>query len=96
MQAEDTDGHRIATGNGQHHPRLTAGWSSSGTGRSCRCRDIRDRGYNSTEGRTLVATVPKEMAPRADVYDVEVAPDQERLAVLAATVSIDMTAHGRR
>jgi uncharacterized protein YxjI len=58
--------------------------------------NILDHEYTFTDGRTPVATVSKQWFRLADTYGVEVAPGQDPIPVLAATVAIDMMTHEDR
>jgi len=57
--------------------------------------NILDHEYTFTDGRTAVATV-SEMVRVADTYGVEVAPSQNPVVILAATVALDAMAHPAR
>jgi uncharacterized protein YxjI len=56
---------------------------------------ILDDEYTLTDERTPVATVSKGWFRVADSYDVETAPGQNPVVVLAATVALDAMAHRR-
>ena len=58
--------------------------------------NVLDHEYTFAEGRRPVATVSKQWFHIADTYGVEVAADQDPVVVLAATVAVDMMAHGGR
>ncbi|HEY6421909.1 MAG TPA: LURP-one-related family protein [Pseudonocardiaceae bacterium] len=58
--------------------------------------NIVDHEYTFSDGRTPVATVSKKWFRVADTYGVEIAPDQNPVVVLAATVALDMMAHEGR
>jgi uncharacterized protein YxjI len=58
--------------------------------------NVVDHEYTFTDGRTPVASVSKKWFRVADTYGVEVAPDQDPVPVLAATVALDMMAHENR
>jgi uncharacterized protein YxjI len=57
---------------------------------------VLDHEYTFVEGRTPVATVSKKWFRIADTYGVEVAADRDPVLLLAATVAVDMMAHGDR
>ena len=52
--------------------------------------NIVDHEYRIEEGRTKVAEVSKKWFRVRDTYGVEIAPDQNDILILAATVAIDM------
>jgi uncharacterized protein YxjI len=52
--------------------------------------NIVDHEYRIEEGRTKVAEVSKKWFRVRDSYGVEIAPGQEDILILAATVAIDM------
>jgi uncharacterized protein YxjI len=58
--------------------------------------NLLDHEYRIEEGRTKVAEVSKKWFRLRDTYGVEVAPDQDDIVILAATVAIDMMAHEGR
>ena len=58
--------------------------------------NILDHEYNIEEGRTNVAEVSHQWFRVRASYGVEVAPGQEDILILAATVAIDMMAHEGR
>jgi uncharacterized protein YxjI len=58
--------------------------------------NILDHEYSIEEGRTKVAEVSKKWFRLRDTYGVEVAPGQNDVLILAATVAIDMMAHEGR
>lgn len=55
--------------------------------------NILDHEYEIKEGRRKVAQVSKKWFRVRDTYGVEVAPDQEDVVILAATVVLDNMAH---
>ena len=55
--------------------------------------NILDHEYEITEGRNKVAEVSKKWFRVRDTYGVEIAPEQNDILVLAATVAIDIMAH---
>jgi uncharacterized protein YxjI len=52
-----------------------------------------DHEYTIEEGRTKVAEVSKKWFRLRDTYGVEIAPGQNDILILAATVCVDMMAH---
>jgi uncharacterized protein YxjI len=58
--------------------------------------NVVDHEYTFTDGRTPVASVSKKWFRVADTYGVEVAPNQDPVPVLAATVALDVMAHEDR
>lgn len=58
--------------------------------------NILDHEYKIEEGRTKVAEVSKKWFRLRDTYGVEIAPGQNEIVILAATVAIDMMAHSGR
>jgi len=58
--------------------------------------NVLDHEYTISDGRTPVATVSKKWFRVADTYGVEIAPGQDPVVVLAATVAVDMMAHEGR
>jgi uncharacterized protein YxjI len=58
--------------------------------------NILDHEYTFTDGRTAVATVSKRWFRIADTYGVDVAPSQNPVVILAATVALDAMAHPAR
>jgi uncharacterized protein YxjI len=98
MEIEDADGHRIAMVKKALIDPLRERWT-------VRIEDgpdidihgnVLDHEYTFVEGRTPVATVSKKWFRIADTYGVEVAADREPVLLLAATVAVDMMAHGDR
>jgi uncharacterized protein YxjI len=55
--------------------------------------NILDHEYEIKDGRRKVAQVSKKWFRVRDTYGVEVAPDQEDVLILAATVALDQMAH---
>ena len=55
--------------------------------------NILDHEYEIKEGRRKVAQVSKKWFRVRDTYGVEIAPDQEDVIILAATVALDQMAH---
>jgi uncharacterized protein YxjI len=98
MEIEDADGHRIAMVKKALIDPLRERWV-------VRIEDgpdleihgnVLDHEYTFHDGRTPVATVSKKWFRIADTYGVEVAPDQDPVLVLAATVAVDEMAHAGR
>jgi uncharacterized protein YxjI len=98
MEIEDADGHRIAMVKKALIDPLRERWV-------VRVEDgpdldihgnVLDHEYTFEDGRTPVATVSKKWFRIADTYGVEVAPDQDPVLVLAATVAVDAMAHEGR
>ena len=98
MEVEDADGHRIAMVKKAMIDPLRERWV-------VRIEDgpdldihgnVLDHEYTFHDGRTPVATVSKKWFRIADTYGVEVAPDQDPVLVLAATVAVDEMAHEGR
>ena len=58
--------------------------------------NILDHEYTIESGRDKVAEVSKKWFRLADTYGVEVAPGQNDLVILAATVAVDMMANPAR
>lgn len=58
--------------------------------------NILDHEYKIEEGRTKVAEISKKWFRLRDTYGVEIAPGQNDIVILAATVAIDMMAHSGR
>ena len=57
--------------------------------------NILDHEYTFEDGRRKVAEVSKKWFRVRDSYGVEIAPGQNDVVVLAATVAVDMMAHPR-
>jgi uncharacterized protein YxjI len=58
--------------------------------------NILDHEYKIEEGRNKIAEVSKKWFRVRDTYGVEIEPGQNDILLLAATVAIDMMAHGGR
>jgi uncharacterized protein YxjI len=58
--------------------------------------NILDHEYRVGEGRQKVAEVSKKWFRLRDTYGVEIAPGQDDVVILAATVAVDMMAHPGR
>jgi uncharacterized protein YxjI len=98
MEIEDADGHRLAMVKKALISPLRDRWSvtvENGPDLDVQ-GNVLDHEYTFTAGRTPVATVSKKWFRVADSYGVEIAPDQDQVVVLAATVAVDMMAHEDR
>jgi uncharacterized protein YxjI len=98
MEIEDADGNRIAMVKKALISPLRDRWTvaiENGPDLDVQ-GNILDHEYTFTDGRTPVATVSKQWFRVADSYGVEIAPDQDPVVVLAATVAVDMMAHEGR
>ncbi len=95
MEIEDAHGNRIAIVKKALISPLRDRWTVKiGDGPDLDVRgNVLDHEYTFTDGHTPVATVSKKWFRVADTYGVEVAPDQDPVVVLAATVAVDMMAH---
>lgn len=95
MEVEDPEGNRIAMIKKALISPLRDRWSVQIAGGS----DLDVKGniveheYTFTDGRTPVATVSKKWFRIADTYGVEIAPGQDPVPVLAATVALDLMTH---
>lgn len=58
--------------------------------------NLMDHEYTFTQGDRVVGSVSKRWFRAADTYGVEIAPGQDPVVLLAATVAIDTMAHGER
>jgi uncharacterized protein YxjI len=98
MEIEDADGNRLATVKKALISPLRDRWTVAvANGPDLDVQgNVLDNEYTFTDGRTPVATVSKKWFRVADSYGVEVAPDQDPVLVLAATVAVDMMAHEGR
>jgi uncharacterized protein YxjI len=98
MEVEDPDGNRLAMVKKALVSPVRDRWSVQiGDGPDLDVQgSIVDHEYTFTDGRTPVATVSKKWSRVADTYGVEIAPGQDPVTVLAATVAIDMMAHESR
>ena len=92
MEVEDADGHRLAMVKKAMVTPVRDRWVVKiGDGPDLDVQgNVLDHEYTFTDGRTPVATVSRRWFRVADSYGVEVAPDQDPVVVLAATVAIDM------
>ena len=95
---EDADGHRIAMVKQALITPLRDRWSVQiEDGPDLEIQgNIVDHEYTFKDGHDDVATVSKKWFRIADTYGVEVAPSQNPIVVLAATVVLDMMAHEGR
>ncbi len=58
--------------------------------------DFLDREYEFRRNGQVIATVSKRWFTLSDTYGVEIAPGEDDVLLLAATVVIDMVCHGDR
>lgn len=98
MEVEDANGNRLAMVKKAMISPLRDRWVVKiGDGPDLDVQgNILDHEYTFTDGRTPVATVSKKWFRVADTYGVEIAPDQDPVVVLAATVAVDMMAREGR
>lgn len=98
MEIEDADGRRIAMVKKALITPLRDRWSVAiEDGPDLEVQgNIFDHEYTFKEGRNEVATVSKRWFRVADTYGVEIAPGQNVVVILAATVVLDMMAHESR
>ncbi|WP_198663901.1 LURP-one-related/scramblase family protein [Jiangella endophytica] len=95
MEVEDADGNRIAMVKKALISPLRDRWSveiADGPDLDVQ-GNVLDHEYTITDGRTPVATISKKWFRVADTYGVEVAPGQDPVPVLAATVALDLMTH---
>jgi uncharacterized protein YxjI len=98
MEIEDADGNRLAMVRKALISPLRDRWAvtvENGPDLDVQ-GNVLDHEYTFTDGRTPVATVSKKWFRVADTYGVEIAPGQDPVLVLAATVAVDMMAHEGR
>ena len=98
MEIEDPDGHTLATVKKALITPMRERWVvkiEDGPDLDIQ-GNILDHEYTFTEGRTPVATVSKRWFRVADSYGVEIAPGQNPVVILAATVALDAMAHPAR
>jgi uncharacterized protein YxjI len=95
MEIEDADGNRLAMVKKALVSPLRDRWTVTiGDGPDLEIQgNVLDHEYTFSDGGTPVATVSKKWFRVADSYGVEIAPDQEPVVVLAATVVVDMMAN---
>ena len=98
MEIEDADGDRLAMVKKALFRPLRSHWSVEvANGADLEIHgNIVDHEYTFTDGRSEVAVVSKKWFRVADTYGVEVAPDQDPVLILAATVAVDEMAHEGR
>lgn len=98
MEVEDADGNRLAMVKKALITPFRDRWTIKiGDGPDLDVQgNILDHEYTFSDGRTPVATVSKKWFRVADTYGVEIAPDQDPVIILAATVALDMMAHEGR
>lgn len=98
MEIEDAGGHRLGMVKKAMIAPLRDRWVVKlGDGPDLEVQgNVVDHEYTFTDGRHPVATVSKKWFRVADTYGVEIAPGQDPVIVLAATVAIDMMAHEGR
>ena len=98
MEIEDADGNRLAMVRKALISPLRNRWAvtvENGPDLDVQ-GNVLDHEYTFTDGRTPVATVSKKWFRVADTYGVEIAPGQDPVVVLAATVAVDVMAHEGR
>ena len=98
MEIEDADGNRLAMVRKALVSPLRDRWAvtvENGPDLDVQ-GNVLDHEYTFTDGRTPVATVSKKWFRVADTYGVEIAPGQDPVVVLAATVAVDAMAHEGR
>jgi uncharacterized protein YxjI len=98
MEIEDPDGHTLATVKKALITPMRERWVvkiEDGPDLDIQ-GNILDHEYTFTEGRTPVATVSKRWFRVADSYAEEIAPGQNPVVILAATVALDAMAHPAR
>ena len=98
MEIEDADGNRLAMVRKALISPLRDRWAvtvENGPDLDVQ-GNVLDHEYTFTDGRTPVATVSKKWFRVADTYGVEIAPGQDPVVVLAATVAVDVMAHEGR
>jgi uncharacterized protein YxjI len=98
MEIEDADGHRVAMVKKALIDPVRERWVvriEDGPDLEIQGK-VLDHEYTFHDGRTPVATVSKKWFRIADTYGVEVAPDQDQVVILAATVAVDEMAHEGR
>ena len=98
MEVEDADGNRLAMVKKALISPLRDRWKVEieGGPELDVQGNILDHEYTFTDGRTPVAFVSKKWFRVADTYGVEVAPGQDPVVLLAATVALDAMAHESR
>jgi uncharacterized protein YxjI len=98
MEVEDAEGNRLAMVKKALITPFRDRWTIKvGDGPDLDVQgNILEHEYTFSDGRTPVATVSKKWFRIADTYGVEIAPDQNPVIILAATVALDMMAHESR
>ena len=98
MEVEDGDGNRLALVKKALISPLRDRWTVEiEHGPDLKIKgNILDHEYTFTDGDTEVASVSKKWFRVADTYGVEIAPGQDPVVVLAATVALDMMAQEGR
>jgi uncharacterized protein YxjI len=98
MEIEDADGHRLAMVKEALVTPLRDRWvvKLEDAADLDVHGNVLDHEYTFTDGRTPVATVSKKWFRIADTYGVEIAPDQDPVLILAATIAVDAMAHEGR
>jgi uncharacterized protein YxjI len=98
MEIEDAEGHRIAMVKKALISPLRERWKvevEDGPDLDVQ-GNLVDHEYTFSHGRDSVASVSKKWFRVADTYGVEIAPDQDPVLILAATVALDTMAHDGR
>ena len=98
MEIEDAEGHRIAMVKKALISPLRERWKvevEDGPDLDVQ-GNLVDHEYTFSHGRDSVASVSKKWFRVADTYGVEMAPDQDPVLILAATVALDTMAHDGR
>jgi uncharacterized protein YxjI len=98
MEIEDADGHRLAMVKKALISPFRDRWSVQiEDGPDLEIQgNILDHEYTFRDGHTDVASVSKKWFRVADTYGVEIAPGQNTVVVLAATVALEMMVHEGR
>jgi uncharacterized protein YxjI len=98
MEIEDADGHRMAMVKKALISPLRERWKvevENGPDLDVQ-GNLVDHEYRFSQDHDDVATVSKKWFRVADTYGVEIAPDQDPVLILAATVALDSMAHDGR
>lgn len=98
MEIEDADGHRLAMVKKALVSPLRERWKVEiEDGPDLEIHgNLVEHEYTFTDGHDTVATVSKQWFRVADTYGVEMAPDQDPVLILAATVACDAMTHQGR
>ncbi|KRF30297.1 LURP-one-related/scramblase family protein [Nocardioides sp. Soil805] len=98
MEIEDADGHRLAMVKKGLVTPLRERWKVDvEDGPDLEVHgNLVDHEYTFSHDHDTVATVSKQWFRVADTYGVEIAPDQDPVLILAATVALDSMAHQGR